>query len=78
VKTVVTMPKLGDASTDVVIEEWLVQPGATVAVGDVLAMAETSKALVEVPSPAAGTLVEILVQQGSEVDVGTDIAVIES
>jgi pyruvate dehydrogenase E2 component (dihydrolipoamide acetyltransferase) len=72
------MPKLGDASTDVVLEEWLVQPGTTVAVGDTLAMAETSKALVEVPSPAAGTIVELLVDEGAEVDVGTEIAVIES
>ena len=77
-KTVVTMPKLGDASTDVVLEEWLVEPGATVAVGDVIAMAETSKAMVEVPSPVAGTFVEKLVQNGSDVEVGAEIAVIET
>jgi pyruvate/2-oxoglutarate dehydrogenase complex dihydrolipoamide acyltransferase (E2) component len=72
------MPKLGDAATDVVLEEWLVQPGAAVAVGDVIAMAETSKAMVEVPSPVAGIFVESLVQNGSDVEVGTEIAVIET
>ena len=54
------------------------ETGATVAVGDVIAMAETSKAMVEVPSPVAGTFVEKLVQNGSDVEVGAEIAVIET
>lgn len=73
----VTLPRLAETVDEVVISEWLVDIGEVVDVGTALLMAETDKALVEVPSPVAGTLVEQCVANEDEVTTGTVIAVIE-
>lgn len=77
-KMTVKMPRAADTVDDFVVSEWLVEPGATVAAGDPIMKVETDKALVEIPSPVAGTLLEQLVSMDDEVSTGEPIAVIES
>ncbi len=77
-KMTVKMPRAADTVDEVMVSEWVVEPGATIAVGDPLIRVETDKALVEVPSPVAGTLVEQLVSIDDEIATGTPIATIES
>jgi len=77
-KMTVKMPRAADTVDEVMVSEWVVEPGATVAVGDPLIRVETDKALVDVPSPVAGTLVEQLVSIDDEIATGTPIATIES
>jgi 2-oxoglutarate dehydrogenase E2 component (dihydrolipoamide succinyltransferase) len=72
----VTMPQLGETVTEGTILRWVKQPGDTVAEDDVLLEISTDKVDTEVPSPFAGTLLEVLVPEGATVDVGTALAVI--
>ena len=77
-KMTVKMPRAADTVDEFVVSEWLVEPGASVAAGDPIMKVETDKALVEIPSPVAGTLLEQLVSIDDEVSTGEPIAVIES
>lgn len=77
-KMTVKMPRAADTVDEFVVSEWLVEPGASVAAGDPIMKVETDKALVEIPSPVAGTLLEQLVSLDDEVSTGDPIAVIES
>ena len=77
-KMTVKMPRAADTVDEFVVSEWLVEPGATVAAGDPIMKVETDKALVEIPSPVAGTLLEQLVSIDDEVSTGDPIAVFES
>lgn len=61
---------------NVEINEWLVEEGAVVGEGDVLADVSTDKADTELESPAAGRIVKFLVPNGTEVKVGTAVALI--
>lgn len=70
------MPQLGETVTEGTITRWLKQVGETVAEDEVLFEVSTDKVDSEVPSPAAGVVSEILVQEGETVDVGTRLAVI--
>ena len=74
----VKMPRAADTVDEVMVSEWAVDTGATLAAGDTLIRAETNKALVEVPSPVAGVLAEQLVKVDDEIATGTAIAIIES
>lgn len=76
-KTTVTLPKLAETTDVIVIDEWLVAAGDSVVEGQALANVETDKAVVELPSPLAGTIAELLVPQGEEASTGDDICVIE-
>ncbi|HET9691458.1 MAG TPA: dihydrolipoamide acetyltransferase family protein [Acidimicrobiales bacterium] len=72
----ITMPQLGETVTEGTITRWLKQVGESVAEDEVLFEVSTDKVDSEVPSPAAGVVTEILVQEGETVDVGTRLAVI--
>ncbi len=67
------LPDVGEGLTEAEIVAWKVKPGDTVAINDVLCEIETAKSLVELPSPFAGTVTELLVPEGVTVDVGTAI-----
>ena len=67
------LPDVGEGLTEADIVDWKVQVGDTVAVNDVLVEIETAKSLVELPSPYAGTVSKLLVQEGQTVDVGAPI-----
>ena len=70
----VTMPKLGETVTEGVVSQWLKQVGNTVAFDDPLFEVSTDKVDSEVPSPYNGVLLEILVNEGDTVPVGTPLA----
>ncbi len=70
----VTMPKLGETVTEGVVSQWLKQVGDTVAFDDPLFEVSTDKVDSEVPSPYDGVLLEILVNEGDTVPVGTALA----
>lgn len=72
------LPDVGEGLTEAEILRWLVQPGDVVAVNDMIVEIETAKAAVELPSPFAGTIVELKVQPGDVVAVGTPIVGIET
>lgn len=67
------LPDVGEGLTEAEIVTWKVAPGDTVAINDVVCEIETAKSLVELPSPFAGTVGELLVDEGKTVEVGTPI-----
>ncbi|GAB7190808.1 dihydrolipoamide acetyltransferase family protein [Kineococcus sp. NUM-3379] len=71
------LPDAGEGLTEAEIVSWKVGPGDPVAVNDVLVEIETAKSLVELPSPFAGVVAELLVAEGSTVDVGTAIVAVD-
>ena len=72
------LPDVGEGLTEAEIVSWKVRPGDEVAVNDVLVEIETAKSLVELPSPFAGTVQALLVDEGSTVPVGTPIIDVET
>ncbi|WP_396644373.1 dihydrolipoamide acetyltransferase family protein [Microbacterium sp.] len=72
------LPDVGEGLTEAEIVQWRVAPGDAVAVNDVLVEIETAKSLVELPSPYAGTVGELLAGEGSTVEVGAPIITIGS
>ena len=72
----ITMPQLGETVTEGTITRWAKKVGDPVAEDEVLFEVSTDKVDSEVPSPTAGVVAEILVQEGETVDVGVRLAVI--
>jgi len=67
------LPDLGEGLTEGEILKWLVQPGDQVRLNQPIVEVETAKAAVEVPSPYAGVVTELLHGEGDTVDVGSVI-----
>ena len=74
--TSVTLPALGESVTEGTVTRWLKQPGEEVAVDEPLVEVSTDKVDTEIPSPAAGVLLEIKVGEDETVEVGTELALI--
>ena len=72
----ITMPALGESVTEGTITRWLKAEGDDVEMDEPLLEVSTDKVDTEVPSPAAGKLTKILVQEDETVPVGADLAVI--
>ena len=72
------LPDVGEGLTEGEILQWLVAVGDTVAVNQPLCEVETAKAAVELPSPYAGTVTELLHEAGATVDVGAPIITIDT
>jgi len=70
------LPDLGEGLTEGEISRWLVSEGQEIAEDDPLVEIQTDKTTVEIPSPAAGTVTSILVEEGKVVPVGTVLVVI--
>jgi pyruvate/2-oxoglutarate dehydrogenase complex dihydrolipoamide acyltransferase (E2) component len=70
------LPDLGEGLTEGEISRWLVSEGQDVAEDDPLVEVQTDKTTVEIPSPAAGKVAQILVAEGTFVPVGTVLVVI--
>ncbi|HXH97815.1 MAG TPA: dihydrolipoamide acetyltransferase family protein [Gaiellaceae bacterium] len=70
------LPDLGEGLTEGEIARWLVREGQEIAEDDPLVEIATDKTTVEIPSPAAGTVTQILVAEGDVVPVGTVLVVI--
>jgi pyruvate dehydrogenase E2 component (dihydrolipoamide acetyltransferase) len=71
------LPDVGEGLTEADIVSWHVKPGDTVTINQIIVDIETAKAVVELPSPYAGTVSALLVDEGSTVDVGTPIIAVE-
>ncbi|MEZ5778780.1 MAG: 2-oxoglutarate dehydrogenase complex dihydrolipoyllysine-residue succinyltransferase [Paracoccaceae bacterium] len=72
--TEVRVPTLGESVTEATVATWFKKPGDTVAADEMLCELETDKVTVEVPSPAAGKLAEIVVKEGETVGVNALLA----
>jgi len=70
------LPDLGEGLTEGEVARWLVAEGQEVAEDDPLVEIQTDKTTVEIPSPAAGKVTQILVEEGQVVPVGTVLVVI--
>ena len=74
--TTVTLPELGESVTEGTVTTWLKAVGDTVEVDEPLLEISTDKVDTEIPSPVAGTILEIKVEEDETVQVGADLAVI--
>src|SRR5437867_7966068 len=72
------MPKLGESVTEGTIGKWLKQPGDKVNKYDLLVEVQTDKVNTEIPSPVAGTLKEVKVEEGQTVPIGTLLAIFDT
>ena len=72
----VVMPQMGVSVAEGTITRWLKQPGDSIALDEPLLEISTDKVDTEVPSPGEGILIEVRVQEGETVEVGTVLAVI--
>ncbi|MEU7818629.1 biotin/lipoyl-containing protein, partial [Pseudonocardia sp. NPDC049154] len=72
------MPDVGEGLTEAEIVAWQVAPGDPVAVNQILVEIETAKAVVELPSPFAGTVHQLLAEPGTTVQVGEPIIAIQT
>ena len=74
--TEVTLPALGESVTEGTITRWLKNVGDTVAVDEPLVEVSTDKVDTEIPSPVAGTILEIKAQEDDTVEIGAPLVVI--
>jgi pyruvate dehydrogenase E2 component (dihydrolipoamide acetyltransferase) len=74
----VPMPQMGESIAEGTVSKWLKKVGDEVGRDEPLLEISTDKVDAEIPSPNAGTLVEIQVQEGETVEVGTIVAIIET
>lgn len=70
----VTMPQMGESIVEGTLTKWLKKPGETVGRDEPLFEISTDKVDTEIPSPAAGTLAEILIEEGKTVGINTVVA----
>jgi 2-oxoglutarate dehydrogenase E2 component (dihydrolipoamide succinyltransferase) len=68
--TEIRVPSLGESITEATVSKWLKRPGDAVAADEPIAELETDKVTLEVPAPVAGTLAEVLAEEGANVPVG--------
>jgi pyruvate/2-oxoglutarate dehydrogenase complex dihydrolipoamide acyltransferase (E2) component len=74
----VVMPQMGVSVAEGTVVEWTKRPGDWVERDETVCIVTTDKIDVEIPSPAAGRLSQILVEQGDTVDVGTAMAELDA
>jgi pyruvate dehydrogenase E2 component (dihydrolipoamide acetyltransferase) len=74
----VPMPQMGESIAEGTVSVWLKKVGDTVERDEPIMEISTDKVDAEIPSPTAGTLVEIVVQEGETVEVGTVVAYVET
>ena len=74
----VMVPSLGESVSEATVSTWFKKVGDTVAQDEMLCELETDKVSVEVPSPAAGVLAEIVAAEGTTVDASAKLAVISA
>src|SRR3954469_5166579 len=72
----VVMPQMGVSVSEGTVTKWLKGEGEQIGADEPLLEISTDKVDTEVPSPGAGVVLQILVQEGETVDVGTRLAVI--
>src|SRR5262247_584006 len=75
--TDVVMPQMGESIVEGTLTRWLKKPGEHVERDEPLFEISTDKVDTEIPSPSAGTLQEILVQEGTTVGINTIVGRIQ-
>ena len=75
--TEVVMPQMGESITEGTITKWLKKPGDSVQRDEPLFEISTDKVDAEIPSPAAGTLKDIKIAEGTTVQINTIVCTIE-
>jgi 2-oxoglutarate dehydrogenase E2 component (dihydrolipoamide succinyltransferase) len=75
--TEIKVPSLGESVSSATVARWIKQPGEAVAADEPLVELETDKVTVEVNAPVAGVLTAISVPEGSEVEVGAVLGVVD-
>ncbi|MGQ0812690.1 MAG: dihydrolipoamide acetyltransferase family protein [Nitrospiraceae bacterium] len=76
--TDITMPQLGESIAEGTVVKWLVPQGSLIEKDQPLLEVETDKVALEIPSPAAGVLMQVLVKEGETVPVGTLLGRLEN
>ena len=76
-RTEVVMPQMGESITTGTITKWHKQPGEVIELDAILLEISTDKVESEIPSPIKGKVMELLYPEGTTVDVGRPIAIIE-
>src|SRR6056297_2073826 len=76
--TEIRVPTLGESVTEATVATWFKKPGEAVAADEMLCELETDKVTVEVPSPAAGVLDEIVAAEGETVGVDALLATLSA
>ncbi len=71
------LPDLGEGMVEAELVRWLVKPGDTVTLDQAIAEVQTDKAVVEIPSPAAGAILTLNVEEGQTVPLDTLLLTIE-
>jgi 2-oxoglutarate dehydrogenase E2 component (dihydrolipoamide succinyltransferase) len=74
----VVMPQMGVSVAEGTVGAWLKQPGEAIAADEPICEVTTDKIDIEIPAPGAGTVAELLVEEGATVAVGTVLARIET
>jgi pyruvate dehydrogenase E2 component (dihydrolipoamide acetyltransferase) len=74
----VPMPQMGESIAEGTVSKWLKQLGDSVDRDEPILEISTDKVDAEIPAPSSGTLVEILVEEGATVEVGTVVAYLDS
>src|SRR3954462_15811067 len=75
--TDVVMPQMGESIVEGTLTKWLKKPGERVERDEPLFEISTDKVDTEIPSPAAGTLAEVLIEEGKTVGINTVVARID-
>jgi len=76
--TEIKVPTLGESVTTATVARWMKKPGEAVTADEPLVELETDKVTVEVNSPGAGTMGQIVAAEGAEVEVGAILAMLEA
>ncbi len=74
----IVIPQMGESVAEGTIGTWLKKVGDAVAADEPIVEVETDKVAMEVPSPVAGVLVEIVVEEGEDVEIGALIAKVDT
>ncbi len=72
------LPDLGEGMQEAEVVQWLIKPGDTIKLDQTMVQVETDKAIVEIPSPVAGRVTEIRVQDGQVAKVGEILVIFET
>ncbi len=72
------LPDLGEGMQEAEVVQWLIKPGDTIKLDQTMVQVETDKAIVEIPSPVAGRVTEIRVQDGQVAKVGEVLVIFET
>ena len=75
---IVTLPQMGESVVEGTVERWLVREGERVEKDQIVCEITTEKVDAEIPAPEAGVLTRRLVEEGTVVEVGAELAVIDA